>query len=179
LVHAARAGDKDALDRLLRAHYDRLHALCRRLTGNEADALDACQEALITIALRLDRFDGRSSFATWAYRVTTNACFDELRRRQRRPLAMVAPDRPSATDVGEATADRVDVDAALARLPGEYRAAVVLRDLCGLAYEEIADVLEVPIGTVRSRIARGRGLLVGLLAPGNQAQPSDRPTPAP
>jgi RNA polymerase sigma-70 factor (ECF subfamily) len=71
------------------------------------------------------------------------------------------------------------VDAALARLPGEYRAAVVLRDLCGLAYEEIADVLEVPIGTVRSRIARGRGLLVGLLAPGNQAQPSDRPTPAP
>ena len=179
LVQSARAGDRDALDRLLRAHYDRLHALCRRLTGNDADALDACQEALIAIARHLDRFDGRSSFGTWAYRVTTNACLDELRRRQRRPLAVVAPERASGTDIGEATADRVDVDAALDRLPVEYRSAVVLRDLCGLAYDEIADVLEVPIGTVRSRIARGRGLLVPLLAPGNQERRSDRPTTAP
>ena len=98
---------------------------------------------------------------------------------QRRPLAVVAPDSPSTTDVGDAAANRVDVDAALARLPAEYRAAVVLRDLCGLAYDEIAEVLEVPIGTVRSRIARGRGLLVPLLAPGNQSHPFDRPTPAP
>jgi RNA polymerase sigma-70 factor, ECF subfamily len=133
LVDAARAGDAEALDRLLRNHYDRLHAMCRRLTGNDADALDACQEALIAIARRLDRFDGRSTFSTWAYRVTANACFDELRRRRRRPLAAVAEDAASSVDVAEAASVRLDVDAALTRLPIEYRAAVVLRDLCDLS----------------------------------------------
>jgi RNA polymerase sigma-70 factor (ECF subfamily) len=178
-VDAARAGDRDALDRLLRTHYDRLYNLCRRLTGNDADALDACQEALITIARRLDRFDGRSSFGTWAYRVATNACFDELRRRRRRPLTVVPPDVASPHDLGDAAAVRLDIDAALTRLPTEYRAAVVLRDLCGLPYDDIGQVLGVPIGTVRSRIARGRTLLVPLLGPGNRPRPSDRPTTAP
>jgi len=178
-VAAARAGDRDALDHLLRTHYDRLYAVCRRLVGNEADALDACQEALITIARRLDRFDARSSFGTWAYRVTTNACLDELRRRGRRPLAAVPDELPAPGDVGEATAARLDIDAALARLPVEYRAAVILRDLCGLPYDEIADVLAIPAGTVRSRIARGRMLLVPLLGPGNRPEPFQRPTPAP
>jgi len=178
-VEAAREGDRDALDRLLRAHYDRLHALCRRLIGNEADALDACQEALITIARRLDRFDARSTFATWAYRVTTNACFDELRRRGRRPLVAIPDDVPAAVDIGEATAQRLDIDAALRRLPVEYRAAVVLRDLCGLAYVDIADVLGIPVGTVRSRIARGRTMLVPLIGHGNHPEPFQRPTPAP
>jgi RNA polymerase sigma-70 factor (ECF subfamily) len=179
LVQAARAGDRDALDRLLRAHYDRLHALCCRLIGNEADALDACQEALITIARRLDRFDARSSFGTWAYRVTTNACFDELRRRGRRPLAAVPDELPAPGDIGEATAQRLDIDAALAQLPVEYRAAVVLRDLCGLPYVDIGEVLSIPVGTVRSRIARGRTLLGPLLGPGNRPEPFQRPTPAP
>ena len=179
LVAAARAGDQDALDRLLRNHYDRLYALCRRLSGDDADALDACQEALIAIARRLDRFDGRSAFATWAYRVTTNACLDELRRRRRRPLAMVADDRPSSVDVSEAAAARLDVQAALARLPMEYRAAVVLRDLCELSYDEIADTLDIPPGTVRSRIARGRTQLASLLGYGNHPEPFERPTTAP
>ena len=176
---AARAGDTGALDRLLRIHYDRLYALCRRVTGDDADALDACQEALIAIARRLDRFDGRSTFATWAYRVTTNACFDELRRRRRRPLAAVMDERASPGDVGEATAVRLDVDAALRRLPVEYRAAVVLRDLCELSYDEIGEALEIPPGTVRSRIARGRAQLVSLLGYGNHPEPSERPTTAP
>ena len=178
-MEAARAGDRDALDRLLRGQYDRLYALCRRLTGDDADALDACQEALIAIARRLDRFDGRSSFGTWAYRVTTNACFDELRRRRRRPLTAIPDDVPSSLDVGEATATRVDIDAALARLPMEYRAAVVLRDLCGLSYDEIGDALGVPPGTVRSRISRGRTLLASLLGYGNHPEPFERPTTAP
>jgi RNA polymerase sigma-70 factor, ECF subfamily len=180
LVEAARAGDTDALDRLLRSHYARLHALCRRLTGNDADALDACQEALITIVRRLDRFDGRSTFGTWAYRVTTNACFDELRRRQRRPLAAVPDDAAAASpDVGETAATRIDVDAALTRLPMEYRAAVVLRDLCDLSYDEIGEALGIPAGTVRSRIARGRTQLASLLGYGNRPEPFERPTATP
>lgn len=184
LAEAARAGDERALDQLLRRHVDRLHALCRRILGSEADADDAAQEGLISIArgLAAGRFDGRSSFSTWAYRVTANACFDELRRRRRRPdLAtdeQLEREGPSSDPgVEGVAADRLDVEAALARLPIEFRAAVVLRDLCGLDYAEIADVLSIPPGTVRSRIARGRAALVPLL--GNPAPPADRPTSRP
>jgi RNA polymerase sigma-70 factor, ECF subfamily len=176
------AGDGAALDRLLRLHYDRLHAVCRRITGNDADADDATQEALIAVArgLAAGRFDGRSRFSTWAYRVATNACLDELRRRSRRPTATEAgwwENEPSAGEAPEVAGERVDIDRALARLPVDFRAAVVLRDLCQLDYAEIADVLGIPAGTVRSRIARGRAALVPLL--GNSAAAHDRPTPMP
>ena len=176
---AAQGGDRDALDQLLRRHYDRLYGLCRRLAGEESDALDACQEALIAIARGINRFDGRSSFNTWSYRVATNACLDELRRRRRRPAPAPVVDVPTDATIAERAALRVDVDAALAQLPLDYRTAVVLRDLAGLSYEDIADVLSVPIGTVRSRIARGRAALVPLLSTGNRPPPSERPTPAP
>jgi RNA polymerase sigma-70 factor (ECF subfamily) len=177
LVAAARAGDVTSLDTLLRRHYDRIHALCRRMTGSDADALDAAQDALIAIARGLDRFDERSSFSTWAYRIATNACLDELRRRRRRPVpAEPDPTLASPGDVANAVAARVDIDAALATLPAEFLAAVVLRDLNGLSYDEIAQVLEIPPGTVRSRIARGRGLLADRLA-GNHGAPLERPTP--
>ena len=92
LVAAAQAGDRDALDRLIRAHYDRIHAVCRRITGNESDAADATQEALIAMVRGLHRFDGRSAFSTWVYRIATNASLDELRRRRRRPLSVVHDD---------------------------------------------------------------------------------------
>lgn len=169
---------------MLRRHVDRLHTLCRRILGNDADADDALQEALIAIArgLAAGRFDGRASFGTWAYRVTTNACLDELRRRGRRPdvpgdehLERLAPD--GSTGIESAAAARLDVEAALTRLPPDFRAAVVLRDLCGLDYAEIAEILSIPSGTVRSRIARGRAALVPLL--GNPAPPADRPTTRP
>jgi RNA polymerase sigma-70 factor (ECF subfamily) len=183
LIAAAQAGDRDALDTLLRRHYDRLYALCRRLAGNDADALDATQEALIAIVRGLPRFDGRARFATWAYRVATNACLDELRRRKRRPQLGLSDDdigeRPGrSAPIADSVADRLDVDAALAQLTPEYRAAVVLRDLCTLDYAEIADVLEIPIGTVRSRIARGRAQLADLLS-GNPEPGPPRPSTQP
>ncbi len=176
----ALAGDASALDRLLRRHYDRLYGLCRRMTGNDADAADVAQEALVAIVrgMAKGRFDGRSRFGTWAYRVTFNACIDELRRRQRRPVpAQELPEAPSPYEVrtDELVAGRVDVDAALGRIPPEFRAAVVLRDLCGLDYAEIAEVLDVPPGTVRSRIARGRAALATLLR--NPTAAPERPTP--
>jgi RNA polymerase sigma-70 factor (ECF subfamily) len=164
LVARARDGDRDALERLLREHHDRIAALCRRLCGNDADGDDATQEALLAIVRGLPRFDGRAAFGTWAYRVATNACLDELRRRTRRP-------RP-----GIAVAATIDVDGALATLAPEFRAAVVLRDLCALDYAEIAEVLGVPVGTVRSRIARGRAGVAAHLT-GNSPSPTDRPTP--
>jgi RNA polymerase sigma-70 factor (ECF subfamily) len=177
--------------------------VCRRLAGNHADALDATQEALITIARRIDRFDGRSTFGTWAYRVATNACLDELRRRARRPepvdlegprlsgsrwLGGTAAGGEQAVpwDHAAMLADRFLLDAALARLPEDFRVAVVLRDVLTLDYAEIAETLDVPIGTVRSRIARGRALLAKQLVaagnppPGGQRPSStDRPAPHP
>jgi RNA polymerase sigma-70 factor (ECF subfamily) len=181
-VEAARGGDQRALDQLLRRHIDRLHALCRRMLGSEADAADATQDALIAIArgLAAGRFDGRAAFGTWAYRVTVNACLDELRRRGRRPEPASDDhlERVGGTDTvpgpAGAVAERLDVEAALARLPLEFRSAVVLRDLCGLDYAEIAELLSIPPGTVRSRIARGRAALAPLL--GNPTPPASRPT---
>ncbi len=179
---AAQAGDRAALDTLLRRHYDRLYALCRRMTGDDADAADACQEALMAVVRGLPGFDGRSAFGTWAYRVTTNACLDELRRRRRRPepgLPEGSAEVASPVDAVEGSTTRLDLDRALQSLPADYRAAVVLRDVCGLSYDEIATTLGIPAGTVRSRIARGRSALVPLLAPGrNPGSPSDRPTSA-
>ena len=153
------------------------------MTGSDADADDATQEALMAVVRGVDRFDGRASFATWVYRVATNACLDELRRRGRRPtpagddLEVMAAhgQRGSAEDV-DGVATRLDVDAALARLPAEQRAAVVLRDLLGLDYASIAEILEIAPGTVRSRIARGRSRLADLLAERNRPPETDRPT---
>jgi RNA polymerase sigma-70 factor (ECF subfamily) len=182
LVTAAQGGDQRALDQLLRRHYDRLYGVCRRLAGNDADAADATQEALIAIARGLHRFDGRASFSTWSYRVATNACLDELRRRGRRPapglpeIEAPLPAEAGAPLLDTAVVDRLDIDAALLTLPDEYRAAVVLRDQLGLDYAEIGEVLGVPPGTVRSRIARGRARLAEQLttATGNQVGADDR-----
>ena len=216
LVEAGLAGDRRALDALLRRHAPMVHGLCRRISASDADADDATQEALIAIVRGLPRFDGRSRFSTWVYRVATNACLDEVRRRRRRPAPADPADMEAGLDIDPAAApgragpggagtggpgagaaagagldaavaDRLDVDAALRRLPVEFRAAVVLRDLCTLEYAEIADVLGVPVGTVRSRIARGRAALVPLLAgpgrpagrAGNSAAPPGRPTERP
>ena len=182
LVARAQIGDHHALEALLRRHYARVLAICRRLAGNEADAADAAQEALIAISRGLPRFDGRARFPTWAHRVATNACLDEMRRRGRRPIPVddeaIALDDPAragrgATDGAAQVGDRLDIGAALARLPLEFRAPIVLRDLCDFSYAEIGDTLGIRPGTVRSRISRGRAALAPLLAPGNQTDRTD------
>jgi len=164
LVARARSGDRRALEVLLDRHADRIHAVCRRIVADPHDALDATQEAMLAVARGITRFDGSARFTTWCYRVATNAALDEVRRSRRRPVA-VEPS-PAAADRRDATAAvdaRLDVDAALRTLAPEFRAAVVLRDLCDLDYAEIAELLDVPPGTVRSRIARGRAALAEAL----------------
>ncbi len=188
LVAAAQAGDRDALDRLIRTHYDRIHAVCRRITGNESDAADAAQEALIAMVRGLHRFDGRSAFSTWVYRIATNASLDELRRRRRRPLSVVHDDDRADLEAADSSsalpfdqiADRELLERALLDVPEDFRIPVVLRDVADLDYQEIADTLDVPIGTVKSRIARGRGMLGAALARhGNHEAGPRRPTEAP
>lgn len=184
LVAAARDGDRASLEMLLRRSADRIHAVCRRITGNDADAADATQEAMIAIVRGLPRFDGKAAFSTWAYRVATNACLDELRRRRRRPEPtddeVLESSFSGRGDDIEAAGDRADIDAALATLAPDFRAAVVLRDLLGLDYAEISDVLGVPTGTVKSRIARGRAALADRLSgDGNPEGDADRPRTRP
>jgi RNA polymerase sigma-70 factor, ECF subfamily len=185
LVAAAQSGDRAALDVLLRRHYDRVHAVCRRIVGSSRDADDAAQEAMIAIVRGLPRFDGRAAFSTWIYRIATNAALDELRRRNRRPTPHVGDDDGEAPDVVDpdshryidGVADRLTVDRALDELPDDFRVAVILRDLCDLDYAEIATTVGVPVGTVKSRIARGRSLLAARL--GNSAGSTERPTTTP
>ena len=182
LVAAAQSGDRAALDTLLRRHLDLIHAVCSRLAGNPADAADATQEALIAIVRGLPRFDRRAAPRTWMYRVATNACLDELRRRGRRPrlgLDDAMAERPDpAPPVDRSVTDRLTLDDALARLPEEFRVAVVLRDVQGMDYAQIAEVLQIPIGTVRSRIARGRQALAADLD-GNQDRSGQRQSERP
>lgn len=189
LIAAAQAGDRAAVDALLRRHYDRIFGVCRRITGNDADAADAAQEALIAMVRHLAKFDGRSSFGTWAYRIATNASLDELRRRRRRPSVgvgesvghdpaheLIDPDAGLRID---GVADRLALDVALAALPEDFRVPLVLRDVGTLDYGEIASVLDIPIGTVKSRIARGRAALAVFLRSGNRQDLHERPTTAP
>ncbi len=188
LLGAAQSGDRAALDRLIRLHYDRVLAVCRRILGNESDALDTAQEALIAMVRGLDRFDGRSAVSTWAYRIATNASLDELRRRRRRPLTVVRdsdhPEVEHADPVAHApidlVGDREEVEVALMAVPEDFRIPVVLRDVADMEYADIAETLGVPIGTVKSRIARGRGMLAAALSspPGNRTDGPRRPTEA-
>ena len=179
LVTSAQGGDRVAMDRLLRRHLPRITAVCRRLTGNEADANDATQEALLGIVRGLPRYDSRASFGTWAYRIATNASLDELRRRRRRPATSLDDPatgwEPTTPGNHERSVEaRMTVQDALGSLPEEFRAAVVLREIADLDYQEISEILAVPVGTVKSRIARGRSLLATAL--GNQSAAGERPT---
>ena len=183
LIERARNGDSAALNDLLRRHHTRLHAVCLRILGRRADADDATQNALIAIVRGLTTFDGRSAFSTWAYRIATNAALDELRRRRRRAEPRLdlteatgrsqEPDRQAERAL-LAFENRELVERALAGLPDDFRVAVVLRDVADLDYESIASILDVPIGTVRSRIARGRALLADVV--GNRTTTSERPS---
>ena len=150
----------------------------------------------MAIVRGLARFDGMAAFSTWAYRVATNASLDELRRRRRRPEPTLFSDHAgsfggddndgtgghvlsdTSLAIDESVALSIDVDRALGALPPDFRAAVVLRDLCGLDYAEIGAILDIPGGTVRSRIARGRAGLSQILG-GNPDPGAGRPTTLP
>jgi RNA polymerase sigma-70 factor (ECF subfamily) len=148
-----------------RSHGRFLYTVAYRLTGNDADAQDLVQEVLLRVRRGLATYRP-GSLEAWLSRITTNAFLDETRRRKRRPSEPLPedPDRvlvggdDAATALARATLSD-DVQDALRALPDEYRAAVVLCDVVGLPYHEIADQLGVPVGTVRSRIHRGRAAL--------------------
>jgi RNA polymerase sigma-70 factor (ECF subfamily) len=177
LTDRAIRGDRGAFNVLMNRHRDQLHVICRRITGHEQDAQDALQDALVTAWRQLGTFQGRAKLSTWLYRIATNAAIDERRRRDRRPAPTEAIlDRPvPGPSVADRVADRVTLSCALAQLPPRFRAAVVLREYCGMSYREIADVRQLPIDTVKSQLSRARQALVDLLAePGAPRRPRGR-----
>lgn len=170
-------GDHSAFDDLMRAHEDRVFAICLRMLRDREAALDVTQETFLTLFRKADRYKAEAAFSTWLYRVTMNACYDYLRRTKRRKADALPeghdPADPRSGDPLESAEVRPDIEAALARIPEEFRSAVVLVDLQGLAIDQTAEILGVPSGTVKSRVYRGRRLLAELL--GNLSPPSRHP----
>lgn len=170
-------GNHDAFSVLMRRHEDRVFGLALRMTGDRGDALDATQDAFIHAFRRAPSFRGDAAFGTWLYRIAVNACHDVLRRRARAPVPeQDLPEEAHAERDDERSATRMDVSAALALLQEDYRTAVVMHDLGGIPYEQIAHETGVGIGTVKSRISRGRRRLAALLEQTDAELPSQDST---
>ncbi len=178
LVERFVAGDRVAFEELMRAHEDRVFAVCLRVLGDREQALDAAQETFITLYRKAGQFSGRSAFTTWLYRVAVNTCYDQARKAKRAAAVPLADTRdpvdPRSQDEISAVELRPDLEAALAQLPTEFRTAVVLSDLEDLSLQEVAEALDVPVGTVKSRVFRGRRLLAEAL--GNRNGTPAHPT---
>ena len=166
LIQRASEGDASAFNSLMGMHERRMYAVALRMCGNPEDAQDCLQEAMLRIYRAIDGFKGQSSFSTWVYRITMNTCLDELRRRKNRPNTSLdglydagwSPVDPGATPEKHALQGdmRRQLQAFVSELPEEMRAAVVLRDIQGYSYDEIATILNANVGTIKSRISRGR-----------------------
>jgi RNA polymerase sigma-70 factor (ECF subfamily) len=182
LVAQARAGDAPAAAALIERYQDRVYNLCYRMCGHEADAADLTQATFLKALESLPSFELRSSFYTWLFRIAVNAALSHRRSLRRRPMHSLdgtdlggmdsadRPHRPPVASAGPSPLRRLElaelherVAGALARLAEEFRAPVVLRDMEELDYHEIAEILAVPVGTVKSRIHRGRLMLRELL----------------
>jgi RNA polymerase sigma-70 factor (ECF subfamily) len=165
LLAAHLAGDRDAFGTLVRAHQDRLWAVAVRTLGDRDEAADALQDALLSAYRAAASYRGDARVTTWLHRVVVNACLDRVRRRQARPTVPL-PDRYDVPAPGNPLADRetaLELEAALADLPADQRAAIVLVDVQGYGVDEAARVLGCPPGTVKSRCFRGRARLAAQL----------------
>ena len=189
LLAAHLAGDRDAFGELVARSLDRLHAVALGVLADREEAADALQDALLSAYRSADGYRGEARVSTWLHRIVVNACLDRARRRAARPTVPLpdgadVPDALPAPDPYGARDTVLDVRAALAALPVEQRAALVLVDVQGLPVEEAARVLGCPVGTVKSRCARGRGRLAAALglvrlpvpAP-SRPRPASRPRP--
>lgn len=174
LVERAQKGDEAAFEALVTAHEKRIYNLCRRLAGNPEDAAELTQEAFLNAWRGLGRFQGGSSFSTWLYRLASNVCIDFLRKEKRRQsLSMTVSlddeeeerqvDLPDERYAPEGALERSEARRAVAegleRLTPEHRQVLVMREINGLSYAEIGQILDLEEGTVKSRIARARNAL--------------------
>jgi RNA polymerase sigma-70 factor (ECF subfamily) len=168
-------GDESAFTELMRRHEDRVFAMTVRITGDRSDALDATQEAFISLYRRAASFRGESAFSTWLCRIALNAAYDVVRKRRPTPEARhgaLEDTGPGSGGMEDRVGMRSDIAEALAQLPPEYREAVAMHDLADISYEDIATATGVSLGTVKSRISRGRKRLAEQLEPTYRAETS-------
>ena len=183
LLAAHLRGDPQAFGQLVSRHERRIYGLCLRILGNREDAEDATQEAFLAALRKAASFRRAAAFSTWLYRIAVNAATDQARRRGRARLTTLDPEDAGLTaapgsDLGEAVTAAVAVQTALTQVPEEFRVAVVLCDLYRIPYAEAAQILEVPVGTVKSRVFRGRAALADCLAPTPVANTPGTDTPS-
>jgi len=178
LLGRAKAGDVNAFEQLLEGYQRRIFNIAFHMVNNYEDAGDLVQEVLIRIYKSIGGFKEQASFSTWVYRITTNVCLDDIRKKKRRKVIsldeeikfddgelvrQIKSDDPSPEDQAEKNEFKKSVNRAINRLSEEHRLVIVLRDIQGFSYEEIAKVLKCPEGTVKSRINRARQALKNIL----------------
>ncbi|MGD0798112.1 MAG: sigma-70 family RNA polymerase sigma factor [Acidobacteriaceae bacterium] len=201
-VAELRAGSEAAFAQLINRYHQPLYSLIARSLQDPADASDITQEVFIKVFRNIRSFHGEASLRTWLYRIALREASNQRRWWSRHKRQEVAIDTPGCANgdadgyddsysIGATLADGGDspfdyaaqaevrerVEAALREVPEAFRTVVVLREIEGFAYEEIAEILQVNLGTIKSRLTRGRAVLRGLLAPANQASPSQAATP--
>ena len=181
LIRRAQRGDADAFEQLLLEHQKNVYNLCYRMAGDPDDAMDLSQETFLRAWRCLDQYQFASAFSTWLYRLCSNICIDFLRRRRRQqtvPLTFedadgeeqtyAVPDaQPLPEEQVELKLTREILQAAMTQLLPEHRAVLQLRVVNEMSYEQIADVLDIQIGTVKSRLSRARNQLKKILERGN------------
>jgi RNA polymerase sigma-70 factor (ECF subfamily) len=180
LVEAGQRGDVEAFNQLVRLYEGRVYTLCLRMLGDPDAAADVAQDTFISAYKNLNRFRG-GIFRAWLLRIATNACYDALRARKRRPAVSLNAtfsddedgsgfDLPDPAESPDDAAQRRELNAAIAaaiaQLPEDQRIVIILSDVQGLAYEEIAQVTNTNLGTVKSRLSRGRARLRDILRAG-------------
>lgn len=181
LLERAKAGEPGAFEEIFRQNRNQIYSLAYRMTGNQADAEDLCQDVFLTAFRKIGSFQGRSSFSTWLYRVAINRSKDFLRKKKRGQELQPTDDHPidsaardTAERIGEAGGPEAGAIASeakrlvqdgLMRLPANLRAPLVLHELEEMQYHEIAALLRLPVGTVKSRIFRARVRLAEILEP--------------
>ncbi len=172
LIKGFLAGKETAFEELVSRYEKKVYSLCYQYAGNQEDALDLAQETFLRVYRFLPKFRFDAAFSTWVYRLAVNTCLDFLRKQKHNPsLSLDAPlkladgetvgrevaaEDPSPVEELERKELRREILKALDRLPEEQRYPILLKEFQNLSYEEIADLLQVPLGTVRSRISRGR-----------------------
>jgi RNA polymerase sigma-70 factor (ECF subfamily) len=184
LIDRYLSGDVNAFNELMDVHEDMVFAICLRMLRDRETALDATQETFLTVFRKADRYQAKAAFSTWLYRVAVNTCYDQMRRTKRRQADRLPethdPVDIRSTDPFEAADLRPTIEEALSNLNDEFRSTVVLVDLQGMSLEQASDILEVPQGTVKSRLFRARKQLaqeLGNLNDGSRPLTDDNGAP--
>lgn len=174
LIARLQKRDEAAFEELIRQYEKKVYTLCFRMCGNSEDAEEAAQDAFLALWRGIDRFRQESSLSTWIYRLAMNACIDTLRRRKKQSGSVSLDDEElfvDAVDTSPQPQETVEhretqklLQEGLSALPEEYRKVLILREIEGLSYTEIAESASIELGTVKSRISRGRSLLRNFLS---------------